>query len=142
MTKKIIYTGNIDGFFDYKYGKLPYENFEFDIQTYETDNFQDTFQITYPNNYDYIFSTEYKRLYNTKSKNTTVVYTLPSSDDKEHYYPITSKENKTMYEQYLQESKELDNYLFVGRLAEFRYFSIDHTIENTLESFEKNFMNK
>lgn len=140
--KKIIYTGNIDEFFDNKYGKLSYENFEFDIQSYETENFQDTFQITYPNEYDYIFSTEFKHLYNKTTDNTTVVYTLPSSDDKVHYYPITSKENKDIYEQYFQETKKLDNYLFVGRLAEFRYFSIDHTVENCLESFERNFMNK
>ena len=139
---KIIYTGNVDEFFDYKYGKLPYENYEYDIQSYESKNFQDTFQITYPNEYDYIFSTEYKHLYNKTSNNTTVVYTHPSTDDKEHYYPITSRENKDIYTQYFEETKQMDNYLFVGRLAEFRYFSMTQTIENSLMSFENNFINK
>lgn len=135
---KIIYTGGIDEFFEYKFGKLSYKNFKYKTHSYKMEYFQEHFQVNYPNEYDYISTTEYKHLLNQNTKNTTVVYTYPVKDNTQGIpsYPDITEENNKIYTQYLEESKLLEKCIFAGRLAEFKYFSMDEAIENALEVFE------
>ena len=142
---QMIYTGPLDCFFDYKFGELEYRSLKFEERTYDKKSFQSHSVVNYPNNYDYTRITEYKKLTGQVHHKTTVHYEYPQDFDKtknEPYYPILDEKNKPLKEQYLEEASKLDNVLFMGRLAEYRYYAMDELIEDTLKLFETKFIKK
>src|SRR6059058_1424205 len=75
--KKLIYTGPVDEYFNYRYGKLPYRSLRFKFETVETPQFQETGTINYPNDYGFTRITEFKHLTGQKHDKTTLVYEYP-----------------------------------------------------------------
>jgi UDP-galactopyranose mutase len=138
--KRMVYTGPIDSFFDYKHGALPYRSLTFDFQYHEKDDFQETGQVNYPNEFDFTRITEYKKLTGQYAKGTTISIEYPKAYKagvNDPYYPIPRKENNEKYALYQQETQQLKNQvIFAGRLAEYKYFNMDQVAARALHLFE------
>lgn len=128
----LYYTGPIDEFYNYKYGKLGYRSVRFEYETfYNKEYYQHTGTVNYPNDYDFTRITEYKHLTGQKISCTTIAKEYSSADG-EPFYIIPNNENKKVYEQYLQEAEKQDNIKFFGRLAEYKYYNMDQIVERIL----------
>ena len=140
---KLIFTGKIDEFFDYKFKELSYRSLRFDFETLDNSYFQEVGTINYPNDYDFTRITEFKFLTNQKHSKTSIVKEYPQEYNKNikgkdiPYYPIPKKENEEIYEKYNEEANKLDNVIFIGRLAEYRYYNMDAIIGTTLKIFKE-----
>ncbi|MDX2190402.1 MAG: UDP-galactopyranose mutase [Bacteroidota bacterium] len=136
---KIIYTGPIDEFFDYIHGKLPYRSLRFEHETLSTEYFQTHQQINYPNDYDFTRIVEWKHATWQKSHLTTITreYSLLADEKNEKYYPIPRDENTDLFNKYRSESEKMQNVIFCGRLADYKYYNMDQVIARALSIFEK-----
>lgn len=133
---KLIYTGPVDYYFDYKYGKLKYRSLKFELETLDKEEYQQESVINYPNDYDFTRITEYKKLTGQECKNTTIAREYPTWDG-EPYYPVPRKEYMDQYLKYKEEADKLENIIFVGRLAQYRYYNIDAVVEEALKVFDE-----
>lgn len=134
--KKMIYTGPVDYFYDYCYGRLPYRSLAFKFETLEQENFQDTGTVNYPNDHAYTRVTEFKYLTGQRHPKTSVVYEYPT-DDGDPYYPVPRPANAEVYKKYqLKALAEKDVY-FVGRLATYKYYNMDQVVAQALTLFKK-----
>lgn len=134
--KKMIYTGPIDYFFDYCYGKLPYRSIEFRFETLEMDRYQPTGTVNYPNEHPYTRVTEFKYLTGQKHPKTTVVFEYPQAEG-DPYYPVPRPENAGLYKKYHLLADALPNVYFTGRLATYKYYNMDQVIAQSLTLFNK-----
>ncbi len=133
---KLIYTGPIDRFFNYCHGKLPYRSLKFEYQTLEKEYFQDVMVVNYPNDYDFTRILEFKHCTGQDHKKTTICMEYPSKTG-EPYYPIANNETKILYEKYKTEADKHSNVIFLGRLAEYKYFDMDMVVNRSLLKFEE-----
>jgi UDP-galactopyranose mutase len=134
--KKLIYTGPIDYFFDYKYGKLNYRSIQFEFKNFKQEYFQPTAQVNYvDSSVKFTRVIEHKYLSNQSSKTTTVSFEYPQYDG-EPLYPIPNHDNLRIYFKYKLEAKKLKDVLFCGRLAEYKYYNMDQIIARALKLFE------
>lgn len=139
----LIYTGAIDSFFDFKFGKLPYRSLEFDFVNFKQKFYQECTQINFPNEHNYTRTTEFKHATAQKKPSTTVAFEYPKAFElgiNDPYYPIPSDINHALFEKYNQEAKKLSqeqNIYFTGRLAMYKYFNMDETIGVALSLFNK-----
>jgi len=136
----LIYTGPVDRFFNYKHGILPYRSLRFWIRKYRIKYFQEVTQVNYPENYDFTRITEFKHflIYSDIDK-TVVAYEYPQEyvyGENEPYYPVPSDVSAKIYKKYENYTKTQKNILFIGRLAEYRYYNMDQVVERALEVFE------
>lgn len=140
---KLIHTGPIDEFFDYKFGKLPYRSLRFEFETHNKEYFQEVGTVNYPNDHDYTRITEFKHITGQKHPKTTIVKEYPQDYDEDvegkeiPYYPIPKHENLKIYEKYKELSKSFSNVIFVGRLAEYKYYNMDLVVKRALDVFEE-----
>jgi UDP-galactopyranose mutase len=132
----MIYTGPIDYYFDYCYGKLPYRSIEFKFETYETERFQRTGTVNYPNEHNYTRITEFKYLTGQQHPKTSVVYEFPKADG-DPYYPVPRPENAELYKKYQKLAETSTNTLFTGRLATYKYYNMDQVVAQSLALFKK-----
>jgi UDP-galactopyranose mutase len=131
---KVVYTGPIDEFFDYRFGPLPYRSLRFEHQTHDTEQFQPVAVVNYPNDHDYTRITEFKHLTGQKHEKTSIVYEYPT-DDGEPYYPIPRPENAALYERYRALASATAGVYFCGRLANYRYFNMDQVVAQALHMY-------
>ncbi|QKF60190.1 UDP-galactopyranose mutase [Aliarcobacter lanthieri] len=139
---KVIYTGQIDELFDYKFGELPYRSVDMRFETIEKDFYQEKATVNYPNDYDFTRITEFKHIHTINSAKTTILKEYPQEyikDVNTPYYPIFTQKNQEKYNQYLSYSKEFQNLILVGRLAEYKYYDIDDIVKRALDIFKENF---
>ncbi|MBC7903600.1 MAG: UDP-galactopyranose mutase [Gemmatimonadaceae bacterium] len=134
--KKMIYTGPVDYYFDYCYGKLPYRSIEFKFETYETETFQPTGTVNYPNEHPFTRITEFKYLTGQKNAKTSVVYEYPKAEG-DPYYPVPRPENAELYKKYQALANETRNVYFTGRLATYKYYNMDQVVAQSLTLFKK-----
>lgn len=134
--RKMIYTGPIDYFFDYCYGKLPYRSIEFKFDTHEVEYFQSTGTINYPNEHPYTRVTEFKYLTGQKHAKTTVVYEYPIAEG-DPYYPVPRPENAELYKRYQALAAVIPNTYFTGRLATYKYYNMDQVVAQSLALYKK-----
>jgi UDP-galactopyranose mutase len=137
---QVIYTGQIDELFDYKFGDLPYRSVEMKFETVEKEFYQEKATVNYPNDYDFTRITEFKHIHPTKSDKTTILKEYPQEYIKNKntpYYPIFTQENQFRYNLYLQYASKFNNLILVGRLAEYKYYDMDDIVERALEVFKK-----
>ena len=133
--ERLIYTGAIDEFFNYKYGELPYRSLMFKFVEFKREFYQKRAVVNYPENYDFTRIIEYKHFLHNKSDKTVVSFEYPLNFEfgkNERYYPILVKDNIQLYQKYLQEANKLQNVYFLGRLGDYQYFDMDKTIERAL----------
>ena len=134
--KNIIYTGPVDEFFDYKFGKLPYRSIDFKFESYDQEQYQVAPVINYPNDYAYTRITEFKYLTGQKSDKTSIVYEFPTAEG-DPYYPIPRPENAEIYKKYQALASEQKNVWFVGRLATYKYYNMDQCVAQALATYRK-----
>lgn len=136
--KKLIYTGPVDSFFDYKYGKLPYRSLRFEHETLNQEQYQSYQQINYPNEYDFTRIVEWKHATGQKSPVTTITreYPMPAEEGMEKYYPIPREDNHELFKKYKEDADKLDNVIFCGRLADYKYYNMDQVVARALKLFE------
>ena len=135
--KKLIFTGPIDEFFDYKFGKLPYRSLHFEHQTLEVEKFQNVGTVNFPSeDVPYTRISEYKHITGQTSKNTTVTYEYPSAEG-DPYYPVPRGENHELFKKYEELARASKDVIFVGRLATYRYYNMDQVVGMALAEFER-----
>ena len=134
--KFMIYTGPVDAYFNYCYGKLPYRSLEFKFETLETEKFQSTGTVNYPNEHPYTRITDFKYLTGQKHPKTTIVYEYPKAEG-DPYYPVPRSENAEIYKKYQQLTAAMTNTYFVGRLATYKYYNMDQVVAQSLTLFKK-----
>ena len=133
----LIYTGPVDEYFGYRFGKLPYRSLKFDHQTLDQEQFQDTGTVNYPSEeVPYTRISEYKHLTGQTAPVTTVTYEYPSAEG-DPYYPIPRPENQELFKRYEALADATDNVTFVGRLATYRYYNMDQIVGQALATFRR-----
>ena len=132
----MIYTGAVDEFYNYKYGRLAYRSIKFVFETYDMEKFQEAPVVNYPNDYDYTRITEYKQLTGQVHHKTTISKEFPY-DGGEPYYPFPTAEHRKQYEMYAADMAKEENIIFIGRLSEYRYYNMDAVVRRALDEFEK-----
>jgi UDP-galactopyranose mutase len=139
-TGKLIYTGPLDYFYDYKYGKLPYRSLNFIFESYPQHRFQEVGTVNYPNNYDFTRITEFTHLTGQEMNFTTIVKEISQEyvpGQNEAYYPIKNDENIQIVRQYKKENEKWENVIFAGRLAEYQYYDMDAVVAKALKIFRE-----
>ncbi|HTL08965.1 MAG TPA: UDP-galactopyranose mutase [Chitinophagaceae bacterium] len=134
--KEMIYTGPVDYYFDYCYGKLPYRSIEFKFETADREVFQPTGTVNYPNEQAYTRITEFKYLTGQQHAKTSVVYEYPTADG-DPYYPIPRQENNELYKRYQLLTTALPHVHFTGRLATYKYYNMDQVVAQSLTLYKK-----
>ncbi|MFC4425155.1 UDP-galactopyranose mutase [Deinococcus navajonensis] len=132
----LIYTGPVDAFFGYCYGKLPYRSLEFKHETHDTEQLLPVGTVNYPNDYAYTRVSEFKHITGQRHHRTSVVYEFPQAEG-DPYYPVPRPENAELYKRYEALARERENVTFVGRLATYRYYNMDQVVAQSLATFRK-----
>lgn len=125
---KLIYTGPIDSFYNYQFGRLPYRSLDFEHEHYKNiENYQAVGTINYPNDYAYTRITEFKHLTGQVCKGTSIVREYPRAEG-DPYYPIPNPANEALYKKYEALAEQEVGIHFVGRLAQYRYYNMDQVV--------------
>lgn len=130
----LIYTGPIDYYFDYLYGRLPYRSLDFKFETLDVEQYQNAGVVNYPNDHDYTRITEFKHFYFQRHHKTTLCYEFPK-DAGDPYYPIPKPECQEIYQRYKKEADKLQSVYFIGRLAQYKYLNMDQVVGEALKLF-------
>jgi UDP-galactopyranose mutase len=135
---KLIYTGPVDEYFDYRYGKLPYRCLEFKHETVDREWFQPVAVVNYPQeSVPYTRITEYKHLTGqTVADKTSITYEFPRADG-DPYYPVPRPENQALYKKYEALALQSPDVQFVGRLATYRYYNMDQVVGQALATYRR-----
>lgn len=139
LGNKIIYTGMIDAFYGYQFGKLEYRSLKFDTETLNTDNYQGVAVVNYTDR-----ETPYTRIIEHKhfefgTQDKTVItreYPVDWSEGMEPYYPVNDETNQNLYQAYEKLAPKEDLVIFGGRLAEYKYYDMDKVIESAFKMAE------
>jgi UDP-galactopyranose mutase len=134
--RRLIFTGPIDEFFGYRFGKLPYRSLQFKHVTLEQEWHQPVAVVNYPQTNDYTRVTEYKHLTGQTHPKTALTYEFPSAHG-DPYYPVPKAENQELYKKYERLSLTTPNVWFVGRLATYRYYNMDQIVGQALATFRR-----
>ncbi|SNC75520.1 UDP-galactopyranose mutase [Hymenobacter gelipurpurascens] len=134
--KEMIFTGPVDEYFDFKFGKLPYRSLEFKHETLSTEQFLPAPVVNYPNEHLYTRVTEFKQLTGQQHPKTSVVYEYPKAEG-DPYYPVPRLENAELYNKYKKLADETPNVHFVGRLATYKYYNMDQVVAQALTLYKK-----
>lgn len=134
--RRMIYTGPIDEYFDWKLGRLPYRSLRFEHVTLDREQFQPVAVVNYPQTENYTRITEYKHLTGQRNPRTSLTYEYPT-DIGDPYYPVPRAENETLYKRYEALATACPDVWFVGRLATYRYYNMDQVVGQALATFAR-----
>jgi UDP-galactopyranose mutase len=140
LADKVIYTGCIDEFFEYKYGELEYRSLAFDTEVLDETNYQGNAVINWTDEkIPWTRIIEHKHFERTNAEKTVITREYPRRYEKgmTPYYPINNFDNQQKYQKYLEESKKLTNFIFGGRLSEYKYMDMHIVIESAMNKFGK-----
>ncbi|HVL69804.1 MAG TPA: UDP-galactopyranose mutase [Vicinamibacterales bacterium] len=133
---EVIFTGPIDEFFDYRFGRLPYRSLDFKFETHNTAVVQEGPVINYPNENAYTRVTEFKYLTGQEHSKSTVVYEYPKAEG-DPYYPIPRPENQALYRKYQALADQTVGVHFLGRLGTYKYYNMDQCVAQALAYYRK-----
>ena len=134
--RRVIFTGPIDEFFGYRYGKLPYRSLSFKHVTLNKRRHQPVAVVNYPQTHDYTRVTEYKHLTGQEHPKTSITYEYPC-DNGDPYYPVPRPENAELFKKYESLALATKDVWFVGRLATYRYYNMDQVAGQALATFRR-----
>lgn len=149
IAKKIVFTGPIDQFYDYKFGHLEYRSVRFETEKLNVNNYQGNAVVNYTEKevpYTRIIEHKHfevgKQLGNEETKNSpsyghTIIsreYSDKWDETKEPYYPINNEKNNALYEKYAELASKDKNIIFGGRLGQYKYYDMDKVIASALET--------
>ena len=146
MTSKVVYTGAIDAYFDYKLGTLEYRSVRFENEILDIPNFQGNAAVNYTDSetpWTRIIEHKWFEFGKDEEGNDlpkTVIsreYSAEWKPGDEPYYPVNDEKNGALYEQYKELAQKEDNIIFGGRLGEYKYYDMDAVIASALEMSEK-----
>ncbi len=135
MADKCLYTGMIDAYYDYCYGKLGYRSLRFENETLDMENYQGVAVVNYTEReIPYTRIIEHKHFaFGTQPKTViTKEYPVDWAEGMEPYYPINDAENTALFQKYSDLASKEENILFGGRLAQYKYYDMDKCIEAAL----------
>ncbi len=140
--KKVIFTGPIDKFFGYKYGKLEYKTVRFEHDHLNQINYQGVPVMNYTNyEVPYTRIIEHKHFEGVDTDSTWITREYPTQyipDVTDPYYPVNDKENNEMFSKYKEEAEQVKEcVLFGGRLGEYKYYDMHQVIESALNFIKK-----
>jgi UDP-galactopyranose mutase len=123
-----VYTGPIDGYYGYVYGRLPYRSLRFEhVHHADMPQHQPVGTVNYPNEHDYTRITEFKHLTGQQTPGTSIVREYPQAEG-DPYYPVPRPENEALYKRYAALARAERDVTFVGRLAQYRYYNMDQCV--------------
>ncbi|TWB71860.1 UDP-galactopyranose mutase [Nitrospirillum amazonense] len=134
--RRLIYTGQIDEFFGYRHGPLPYRSLRFEHVTLDRARHQPVAVVNHPQDQAYTRVTEYKHLTGQVHPKTALTYEYPS-DVGDPYYPVPRPENQELYRRYEALADATPDTWFVGRLATYRYYNMDQVVGQALATFRR-----
>ena len=134
--RRLVFTGPIDEFFDYRFGRLPYRSLRFEHVTLDTEWHQPVAVVNYPQDRDYTRVTEYKHLTGQSHRQTSLTYEYPSAAG-DPYYPVPRAENMERFKAYEQLARAESSTVFIGRLATYRYYNMDQVVGQALAEFRR-----
>ena len=135
--KHLVYTGPVDEYFGYCYGKLPYRSLRFEHRTLEQEWLQEVAVVNYPSpDVPYTRITEYKHLTGQKHPRTSITREFPT-DCGDPYYPIPAPENAALYQRYELLAERTPGVTFTGRLGTYRYYNMDQVVAQSLSLFAR-----
>ncbi|OAZ04354.1 UDP-galactopyranose mutase [Flavobacterium succinicans] len=135
LASKIVYTGKIDEYFDFRLGVLEYRSLRFENETLDLKNFQGNAVVNYNDaSYDYTRIIEHKHFEFGNQSQTVITKEYPQEWDRknEPFYPINDHHNQSLFEEYKRLSLQEKNVIFGGRLAEYRYYDMHQVIASAL----------
>ncbi|HLO62716.1 MAG TPA: UDP-galactopyranose mutase [Azonexus sp.] len=134
---RMIYTGPIDEFFNYRFGPLPYRSLQFRHVTLDRPSFQPRAVINYPSpKVPYTRITEYKHLTGQCHEKTSISFEFPCAEG-DPYYPIPTPANAALYKRYQVLANTVPGVWFVGRLATYRYYNMDQVVGQALALYQQ-----
>lgn len=136
IAKKVVFTGKIDEFYEFKFGKLNYRSLSFKHEILETDNYQGNAVINFSEeSIPYTRIIEHKHFEFGSQKKTVITKEYPQEWDetKEAYYPVNDIENNTKFKKYKELSTTESSVIFGGRLAEYKYYDMHQVIGAALK---------
>ncbi|ESZ62498.1 UDP-galactopyranose mutase [Mesorhizobium sp. L103C131B0] len=134
--RRLIFTGPVDEYFGYFYGRLPYRSLRFEHKTLEQEWHQPVGVVNYPMEHDYTRVTEYKHLTGQQHPCTSLTYEYPTAEG-DPYYPVPNAENADRYRKYEALARTTEDVWFVGRLATYRYYNMDQVVGQALATFRR-----
>ena len=135
--RRLIWTGPVDEFFGFRFGKLPYRSLRFEHRTLERERFQPVGTVNYPaEDVPFTRISEYKHMTGQEHPFTSVTYEFPRAEG-EPYYPIPRPENQALYKRYEALADAATDVWFVGRLATYRYYNMDQIVGQALATFQR-----
>lgn len=136
FSRRLIFTGPIDEYFNFRFGKLPYRSLRFEHVTLDEARHQPVAVVNYPQTQAYTRVTEYKHLTGQEHPKTSLTYEFPT-DEGDPYYPVPRAENAEIYKRYEKLAIAQQNVWFVGRLATYRYYNMDQVVGQALATFRR-----
>lgn len=140
LGEKVLYTGTLDSFYDFCYGKLEYRSLKFESELLDEQNHQGVAVVNYTDRETpYTRVIEHKHFeYGTQEKTViTKEYPADWEEGMEPYYPINDERNQNLYQQYRVKADQEENLILGGRLAEYKYYDMDKVIESAFQLIEK-----
>ena len=144
LASKLVFTGKIDEFYNYQFGKLNYRTVRFEQETIDCPNYQGNAVVNYTEReVPYTRVIEHKHfemfgaeVYETPKTVISKEYSTEWKDGMEPYYPVNDKENSELYAQYKNLADQEEDVIFGGRLAEYKYYDMAPIIEKALAMFK------
>jgi UDP-galactopyranose mutase len=133
----VVFTGPLDAYFDYCYGRLPYRSIRFEHEHLANqENYQQVGTVNFPNDYDYTRITEFKHLTGQRYAGTSIVREYPQAEG-DPYYPIPRPENELLLKKYQALAAKERLVTFVGRLGQYRYYNMDQCVGAALKAADE-----
>ncbi|MDP5140000.1 MAG: UDP-galactopyranose mutase, partial [Spirosomaceae bacterium] len=142
LASKIVFTGNIDEYYGFKYGKLEYRSLQFENEILDTDNYQGNAVVNYTEAevpYTRIIEHKHFEFGNQKKTVITKEYPVEWQVGMEAYYPMNDEKNNKLFKKYKDLSLKETNTIFGGRLAEYKYYDMHQVIGAALAKCKKLF---
>jgi UDP-galactopyranose mutase len=133
---RVVFTGPIDEYFDYRFGKLPYRSLEFRFETLNSACHQPVAVVNYPNDNAFTRITEIKHITGQQHDKTTLVTEYPRAEG-DPYYPVPRPENAALYRKYQELAEATEGVHFVGRLATYKYYNMDQVVAQALSTYSR-----
>lgn len=142
IANKLVFTGMIDEFFDYKFGVLEYRSLTFEHELIDDYNYQGNAVVNYTEkNIPYTRIIEHKHFEFGKQEKTIITREYPKDWKKgdEPYYPINNEKNNLLFKKYKELSLKYNDIIFGGRLGDYKYYDMDKVIETVLQDIKVEF---
>ena len=142
LGEKILYTGTIDSFYDYCFGKLEYRSLKFETEVLDEENHQGVAVVNYTDRETpYTRIIEHKHFEFGTQPKTVITREYPADwqEGMEPYYPVNDERNQALYQQYAQKAAQEPNVIFGGRLGQYKYYDMHNVVAEALAAARAEF---